>query len=1092
MAAPCDHLRALRYSSPFVLAACAIALSIATACFVPPSKRTILKPFQRKVSRRCAAVLCLLHFSEGLLRASHALRDPDAAAQQDAVCYTTLSALLWLVIYLIQADARRIYWLPNLITWTLALVLDAAISLSSFRQAHVELYDFIQLAIGLVRVALLVFLCIYTLVWTAKPPPRDAEREPLLGSMREGSVGCCSSDIVRDDKHDDYEDDRSPIELEQEKQVEECGGWWAYLLEVRFLLPYIVPIQSRRRQLYSLAMLILMIGGRVSQLMGPRLLGNIVQAISNNHPDGTLFRQILIYTFAIKLPYDVLLEPARKWLAIRLFFGSYQELLLSLASHVSGLSYAWHENKQTGEIIAAIGQGQVLNQFVDDFVESTLPLVLDILAAFAYLTYLFDVYVALILASTYVIYGAVTYRGTILCAEARRRYRETSRVECDVLYEAIANWMATFYLNRREYQHQRLKSLGYQELDQAKYDYDVNLAMRTCQSLVIGIGYLGILLRTAHLTTHGENAVGNFVALLFYWSFFTNPLFKLAAFYTSVVQVLVDVERLRQLMHTEPTVLDAENARDLVYREGAVEYRNVSFSYDGKSTVIKDLNFTIAPGSTVAFVGESGSGKTTTCDKLLFRAYDLDEGSILIDGQDIRGVRQESLRDTVGIVRQEPTFNNDTVMENVRYARLDATDAEVVDACRDAAIHDQIMRFPMGYHTIIGERGVKLSGGERQRLAIAQLFLRNPKIVVLDEATSSIDNVIESEIQESFARLCRNRTTFIIAHRLSTVQHADQIIVLQNGSIAERGTHDELLAKRGKYYQLWNKTRTVKRLKSDLHRIEFGKIGQRNLGNIQAMLSDESDRDDDGSDPPDIMQMDGASSSKHDNEMRAGMRQRMRSLRDKLSSGKAKAKDSPGTDNDDEDDNTSPTRITSPRDPDTSGAPSSSQRRSRSLKKSLHIKKPSTISLPTSPAKINIHTISSPTSPTSPIHLTTHNLPTQDPNPSAPTSTPSTPISSEAPLPLSHSRAPSTSTPTQTPRTAAPRHVTTPSRIPVRVSPYTTPVRAEERVERERVEREMGEGSPRSPGREEALGSHPVKGERVQGGGERERERERE
>lgn len=1059
-----DHLSALRYSSPFVLATCAIALSIAIACFVPPSKRTTLKPSQRRVSRRCAAVLCLLHFCEGLLQAFRAIVDPDAAVEQDAVCYTTLCFLLWLVIYLIQADARRVYWLPNLTTWILALLLEAIVSLSSFRKTHVGLYEFFQLAVGLVRVASLVFLCISTVVRTAKPLPRDSEREPLLGSLHEGPVGYLSEPL-RDDKQDEYENNCTPAELEQEKQVEQCGGWWAYLHEVQFLLPYIIPIKNRRRQLYSLAMLVLMIGGRVSQLVGPRLLGNIVQAISNNHPDGTLFRQILIYIFAIKLPYDVAIEPARKWLSIRLFYGSYQELLLSLASHVSGLSYAWHENKQTGEIIAAIGQGQVLNQFVDEFVESTLPLVLDILAAFAYITYLFDVYVALILACTYVIYGVVTYRGTILCAEARRKYRETSRVECDVLYEAIANWMSTFYLNRREYQHQRLKSLGSRELEEHKYDYDVNLIMRTCQSMVIGLGYLGILLRTSHLTTHGENAVGNFVALLFYWSFFTNPLFKLAAFYTSVVQVLVDVERLRQLMHTKPTVLDLENAHDLVYREGAVEYRDVSFSYDGKNKVIKDLSLTIAPGSTVAFVGESGSGKTTTCDKLLFRAYDVDEGSILIDGQNIRSVRQKSLRDTVGIVRQEPVFNNDTVMENVRYARLDATDAEVVAACRDAAIHDQIMRFPMGYHTIIGERGVKLSGGERQRLAIAQLFLRDPKIVVLDEATSSIDNVLESEIQESFARLCKNRTTIIIAHRLSTVQHADQIVVLKNGSIAECGTHDQLLAKRGKYYQLWNKTQTVKRLKKDLHQIELGPLGEQTSFSPQAMLSD-SDHDDDDDDLPDILQVDGASSSKQGNETRTGMRRRLRSLREKLHSGKAKAgaNDSECTDTDEEEDNASPMRLLSPRAITTSDSPSPPRRPSTSHNKTSLIQNLSNVSPPASPTRIDPRTISSPLPP---VHTPTHEL---KPQFNAEDPIPSSPLTPQMPL---------LRTLSQTPRPTAVRHVSTPSRIPVRVSPFTTPVRAEERTAREILLME-----PRSPGRDDALGSHPVR----RGEGEEEEE----
>lgn len=1040
MASASGYLRILRYCAPFMVVVCAASFAAAIVFFVSPSRRATLSPSQRAWSKHFTAAICSLHFLDGLLQTVHATLEADAVAQPDCVAYTTLNFLLWLIISIVQADAKQLYCISNLATWTLALILDTVITLSSFSSSPSSVIEFVQLSIGLLRIASLVFLCVSNIA-SAEPRPRDAESEPLLPASHD-SRSSHSNDNLQDVKQDDDRAGGTMPPSEQEEHIEKVGGWWAYLREVKFLLPYVVPFKDARRQMYALVMLVLMVAGRVSQLFGPRLLGNIVQVISNNHNDSTLSHQILIYIFAVKVPYDILIEPARKWLSIRLFYGSYLDLLMSLASHVAGLSYAFHENKQTGEIIAAIGQGQVINQFVDDFVESTLPLVLDIVIAFAYVTYLFDVYVALILTGTYVFYGIVTYKGTIMCAAARRKYRETTRVEWDVLHEAIANWMSTFYLNRQEYQHNRLKSLSLQVLAEQAYNYDVTGIMRTCQTLVVTFGYLGILLRTAHLTTHTKNAVGNFVALLFYWSFFINPLFKLAHFYHSLVQILVDIERLRQLMQTEPTVFDAEGAQDLAYHKGKVEYRDVSFSYDGKNSVINDLNFTIEPGSTVAFVGQSGSGKTTTCDKLLFRAYDVTRGSIFIDNQDIRGVTQKSLRETVAIVRQEPVFNNDTVMENVRYARLDASDAEVVTACKDAAIHEQILRFPMAYNTVVGERGVKLSGGERQRLAIAQLFLRNPSIIVLDEATSSIDNVAESEIQESFRRICQGRTTVVIAHRLSTVQHADQIFVMDKGTIVERGTHDELLKEGGRYLQLWSKTQTVKRLKCDLKRMESQVTKEH--GNYSCHASPKgSDCGDDSDYPSDIMQVDGASSSKHADEERTGMRRRMRSLKEKFKSkGRAEADDDMDEiDNDDED--MSPIRVLSPRTTEASPPPTFSRRSSRSLRRSSRTRGASITSTPAPPNRIQTRIISAPMSP---VRFQTPEIyALQDPAGLQPT---------QGPASLALRQA---------------SHSSTPSRIPISNSPLTSPVRTKSSTSREILLQ-----SPQSPGRNAALRSHPI------------------
>lgn len=1040
MASASGYLHVVRYSAPFTVVLCATFFAAVTVCFVPPSRRATLSASQRALSTHLTASICLLYFLDGLLQAGFATLEADDVPRPDCVAYASLNFLLWLVIFIFQSDVERLYWMSNLAIWTLALLLDIAVTILPFSPNSSGAFGFVQLSIGLLRIALLVLLCISNIT-PVEARSRDAENEPLLQVPHRGLSGC-SKDNMQDVKQDADRVDSSTSPSEQEQHIEKVGGWWAYMREVKFLIPYVLPFKDRRRQIYALVMVVLMVAGRIAQLFGPRLLGNIVQAISMNHNDNTLSHQILVYIFAVKVPYDLLIEPARKWLSVRLFYGSYLDLLMSLASHVAGLSYAFHENKQTGEIIAAIGQGQVVNQFVDDFVESTLPLVLDIVIAFAYVTYLFDVYVALILTGTYVFYGIVTYKGTVLCAAARRKFRETTRVEWDVLHEAVSNWMSTFYLNQQVHQQDRLKSLSLQVLAEQAYNYDVTGIMRTFQTCVVTMGYLAILLRTAHLTTHTKDAVGNFVALLFYWSFFINPLFKLAHFYHSLVQILVDVERLRQLMQTEPTVFDVQGAQDLVYREGKIGYHDVTFSYDGKRSVINNLTLTIEPGSTVAFVGQSGSGKTTTCDKLLFRAYDVSGGTISIDDQDIRHVTQKSLRETIGIVRQEPLFNNDTVLENVRYARLNATDAEVVAACKDAAIHEQIMGFPMAYNTLVGERGVKLSGGERQRLAIAQLFLRNPRIIVLDEATSSIDNVAESEIQESFQRICQGRTTILIAHRLSTVQHADQIFVMDRGTIIERGTHENLLKQRGKYLQLWSKTRKVKKLRSDLRRIEF----QSNDVQVDCRFSSSfegSDSEFDDDNPADIAQVDGSGGSKYTDDEPNGSRRRMRGIKQTFKRDTRAKFDDCGHNFDNDDEGMAPMCILSPRTTEASPPPPTSRRPSRSFRRLSRARRASITSTPAASPKGSRLQISAPMSPVR-MEMQDGHLSGDPVNPQL-LRTPASPESRYA----SHSH--------------------TPDRVLVRNSPLTTPMRT-----RPNTAGELPLQSPQSPSRNAALRSHPI------------------
>ena len=268
--------------------------------------------------------------------------------------------------------------------------------------------------------------------------------------------------------------------------------------------------------------------------------------------------------------------------------------------------------------------------------------------------------------------------------------------------------------------------------------------------------------------------------------------------------MLIDAERILDLLKTEPKIRNKANAVPLKVKEGKVSFRAVDFAYDPRKPTLCDICFTADGGQTVALVGETGGGKSTIL-KLLFRYYDVAAGCITIDGQDIRDVTLHSLRESFGMVPQDPSLFNISIMENVRYARLEATDEDVHEACQAAAIHDKILSFPDGYKSKVGERGVKLSGGELQRVAIARALLRDSPIVLLDEATSMVDAETESLIQQAFKKLTSGRTTFVIAHRLSTIQNADLILVVHGGQIIERGTHNELFAQKGKYLSLWSK-----------------------------------------------------------------------------------------------------------------------------------------------------------------------------------------------------------------------------------------------------------------------------------------------
>lgn len=333
--------------------------------------------------------------------------------------------------------------------------------------------------------------------------------------------------------------------------------------------------------------------------------------------------------------------------------------------------------------------------------------------------------------------------------------------------------------------------------------FSLNL-MNVSQNMVFMLGLLITCFIAAYQVTAGEQDVGKFVVLVTYMGQLQSPLNFFGNFYRMIQSAMINSERMLELFKEQPTVVDKPNAKTLPKCTGKLRFNNVHFSYDQRKPALTGLDFYCAPGTTTAFVGESGGGKSTVF-RLLYRFYNTMSGSIQMDDHDVEDLTIDSVRSHIGVVPQDTVLFNETLMYNLKYANQNATEEEVYAACRAASIHDKIMTFPDEYNTKVGERGLRLSGGEKQRVAIARTILKNPRIIMLDEATAALDTETEQHIQEAFTQLAQGRTMLIIAHRLSTITHADQILVLHKGKIAEQGTHKELLEKKGRYAAMWKK-----------------------------------------------------------------------------------------------------------------------------------------------------------------------------------------------------------------------------------------------------------------------------------------------
>jgi ATP-binding cassette subfamily B protein len=514
------------------------------------------------------------------------------------------------------------------------------------------------------------------------------------------------------------------------------------------------------------------------------------------------------------------LTQARDGIFAKVAMNAVRRLAYRTFEHMHQLSLRFHLERKTGGLTRVLERGRnAIETIVRMVIMQLLPTIIELALVVAVLLYQFDWrYVAVILG-TVACYMVFTYLATEWRINIRRKMNDSDTDANVKAIDSLLNYETVKYFVAEEREARRYdRSMArYEEASVKAY---VSLAVLNAgQAAIFTTGLATVMVMCAYGIKDGSYTVGDLVMLNTMMIQLYQPLNFMGMLYREIKQAVIDIEMMFGLLSREPEIEDAPNAKPLVVTSGRILFENITFAYEPDRQILKGLTFDVPAGHTVAVVGPSGAGKSTL-SRLLFRFYEVTGGRITIDGQDIRDVTQRSLRSAIGIVPQDTVLFNDTIRYNIRYGRWDATPAEVEEAARLAQIDGFIRRSPKGYETEVGERGLKLSGGEKQRVAIARTILKAPPILLLDEATSALDSHTEREIQDALDRVSRNRTTLVIAHRLSTIIGADEIIVLDQGTIVERGTHHQLLAKGGLYASMWNRQREAAEAREKLAQVE--------------------------------------------------------------------------------------------------------------------------------------------------------------------------------------------------------------------------------------------------------------------------------
>jgi ATP-binding cassette subfamily B protein len=506
-----------------------------------------------------------------------------------------------------------------------------------------------------------------------------------------------------------------------------------------------------------------------------------------------------------------------------LFTAVAQNAVRNLANrtfrHLHELSLRFHLERRTGGLNRVIERGvSGVDTIVRMAVLNSIPTAVELVMISGLVAYYFGwIYVGVVLV-TVVLYVWFTFWASDRRIVIRREMNESDTEAHAKAVDSLLNFETVKYFGNEDLESRRFDSSMARYERAAIRTYSSLGVLNTGQAVIFTVGMAACMLLAARDVARGVLTVGDFVMINAILIQLYLPLNFMGMVYREIKQGLIDIETMFALLHEKPEIVDRPGARPLRVEKGQLRFENVSFAYEPERQILKNVSFEVPAGKMVAIVGPSGAGKSTI-SRILFRFYELTGGRVLIDGQDIRDVTQKSLRAAIGMVPQDTVLFNDTIEYNVRYGQPNADEMQVRDAARLAQIHDFIMTLPQGYDSLVGERGLKLSGGEKQRVAIARTILKGPPILMLDEATSALDSHTEKEIQDALERVARDRTTLVIAHRLSTVVHADNIIVLDHGEIVQRGTHVELLAEKGLYASLWARQREADKAREEMARL---------------------------------------------------------------------------------------------------------------------------------------------------------------------------------------------------------------------------------------------------------------------------------
>ncbi len=594
----------------------------------------------------------------------------------------------------------------------------------------------------------------------------------------------------------------APAENNPRKSIPKEGNHWHTLVS---LAPWLWPKGELELRARVVLAVVLLVCAKAANVLVPLAYARAVDALT---PQGA---EMVAVPIALVVAYGLLRMASSAFGELRsAVFAKVQaraarRIAASVFNHLHALSMRYHMDRQTGGLSRVLERGTRGISFVLNFLLfNIIPTIVEILLVAGILWGMFSFSFAGVTMVTIIGYIAFTLLFTNWRLRFRRVMNEMDQDANTKAIDSLLNYETVKYFGNEAHEARRYdESLTRYERAYVQSETTLNM-LNAGQAAIIAVGLTLVMLLAAQGVIDRSMTVGDFVLVNTYLIQLYMPLNILGFAYREIKQGLTDTEAMFELLDEAQEVADAPDAVALAAGPGALSFEDVRFGYRPDRVILKGVSFDVPPGKTMAIVGPTGAGKSTI-SRLLFRFYDTTGGRVLVDGQDVRALTQTSLRHAIGVVPQDTVLFNDTIRYNIAYGRPGATEEEVIEAAKLAQVHDFVMRLPEGYRTMVGERGLKLSGGEKQRVAIARTILKNPRILILDEATSALDTRTEQEIQSALRGVSRNRTTLVIAHRLSTVVEADEIIVLQDGQIVERGSHGVLIAADGLYAEMWRR-----------------------------------------------------------------------------------------------------------------------------------------------------------------------------------------------------------------------------------------------------------------------------------------------